>query len=77
MIRNNPQRGKVYIDKATNATTAALVSVQGGEGEDVVKKSDILFTEDTTVIHISGNRDTSGRIVKVSHGLSKCFGYSK
>lgn len=29
------------------------------------------------MIHISGNRETSGRIMKVSHGLFKCFGYTK
>lgn len=44
--------------------------------EELAKKSEILFTEDTTVVHISGNRETSGRIVKASHGLTKCFGYS-
>lgn len=44
--------------------------------QDFVKKSEILFTEDTTVVHISGNRDTNGRIISVSHGLYKCFGYT-
>ena len=34
--------------------------------DDHIKKSDILFTEDTTVVHISGQKESSGRIVKVS-----------
>ena len=34
--------------------------------DEHLKKSDILFTEDTTVIHISGQKESSGRIVKVS-----------
>ena len=42
-----------------------------------VKKSDILFTEDATVIHISGNKESSGRILKTSQGLKKCFGWDK
>lgn len=29
------------------------------------------------MVHISGNKESSGRVVKVSHGLQKCFGYSK
>jgi hypothetical protein len=72
LIRNNPQVGKQYIDKSSNTVVAAHVSDQ-----NFVKRSEILFTEDTTVIHISGNRETSGRIVKCSHGMHKCFGYTK
>jgi PAS domain S-box-containing protein len=45
--------------------------------DDLVKKSDVLFTEDATVVHISGNKDSSGRVLKVSQGLQKCFGYNK
>lgn len=72
LIRNNPQVGKQFIDKATNHTVSAVVS-----DNNFVKKSEILFTEDTTVIHISGNRDSSGKILHVSNGLHKCFGYTK
>ena len=39
--------------------------------------SDILFLEDTAVLHVSGNRDSPGRIVKTNQGLTKIFGYSK
>ena len=45
--------------------------------DENVKLSDILFSEDSTVVHISGNKDTSGRILKVSNGLSKVFGFNK
>ena len=45
--------------------------------QENIKRSDILFTEDSTVVHISGNKESSGRILKVSQGLYKCFGYTK
>jgi len=45
--------------------------------QEHIKKSDILFTEDAAVIHISGVKESSGRILKVSQGLYKCFGLSK
>lgn len=45
--------------------------------EDDTKRSEILFTEDTTVFHISGNKESSGRILKVSQGLYKCFGLTR
>ncbi|CDW90925.1 pas pac domain protein [Stylonychia lemnae] len=70
-IRNNQQAGKEYFDKAHNVDFAQK-SIQ-----DHVKRSDILFTEDSTVFHISGNRESSGRVLKVSQGLFKCFGFSK
>jgi hypothetical protein len=34
--------------------------------DEHIKRSDILFTDSTTVIHISGNKESSGRIIKVS-----------
>eukprot|EP01022_Parablepharisma_sp_SALTPOND_P025580 TRINITY_DN59_c0_g4_i1.p1 TRINITY_DN59_c0_g4~~TRINITY_DN59_c0_g4_i1.p1 ORF type:complete len:1310 (-),score=185.18 TRINITY_DN59_c0_g4_i1:24185-28114(-) len=45
--------------------------------DELVKSSDILFADDTVVIHISGNKETAGRIVKTNQGLSKIFGYTK
>lgn len=45
--------------------------------DELVKTSDVLFAEDTVVIHISGNKETAGRIVKTNQGLTKIFGYSK
>lgn len=70
-IRNNSQAGKEFFDKAHNADFAQK-SVQ-----EHFKRSDILFTEDATVVHISGSRESSGRILKVSQGLFKCFGFGK
>lgn len=45
--------------------------------EGLVKTSDTLFTDDTVVIHVSGDADTAGRILKVNQSLSKVFGYTK
>lgn len=73
LIRNNPALGKKFIDRSVTSTGAAAHH----SDEDLIKKSEILYTEDTTVVHISGNRETSGKILKVSHGVHKCFGYTK
>ena len=43
----------------------------------MIKSSDVLFADETVVIHVSGNKDTAGRIVKSNQGLAKIFGYSK
>ena len=45
--------------------------------DEHAKTSDVLFSPDTTVIHISGNRESIGMILKTSQGLSTVFGYSK
>ncbi len=45
--------------------------------DELIKSSDILFADDTVVLHISGNKETGGRIVKTNQGLTKIFGYSK
>lgn len=45
--------------------------------DDLAKTSDVLFSSDTTVIHISGNRESIGKILKTSQGLQAVFGYSK
>ena len=42
-----------------------------------MKHSDVLFSDDTTVLHVSGNKESVGKILKTSQGLSKVFGYSK
>jgi PAS domain S-box-containing protein len=41
------------------------------------KSLDILFSDNTTVIHMSGNKESLGKILKTSQSLSKVFGYSK
>lgn len=42
-----------------------------------MKASEVLFGDDTTVMHVSGNKESIGKILKTSQGLSKVFGYSK
>ena len=44
---------------------------------ELTVSNDVLFSEDTTVIHISGNKENPGRILKVNQGLFKVFGYTK
>lgn len=70
-IKNHPQIGKGYLERALANNTAH------NSMDENIKRSEILFSEDSTVIHISGNKDSSGRILKVSQGLNKCFGYNK
>jgi len=70
-IRNHPQAGREFIDRALAANFAK------NSFEDQARKQDELFSEETTVVHISGNRESSGRILKVSQGLQKCFGTNK
>ena len=47
--------------------------------EQQVHNQDILFANDTSVIHISGgaNKDQAGKILKTSKGLFNVFGYNK
>ena len=45
--------------------------------DELIKSSDVLFADETVVIHVSGNKDTAGRILKSNQGLAKIFGYSK
>lgn len=44
---------------------------------ELIASSDILFLEDTAIVHISGGKDNSGNILKANQGLLKVFGYSK
>ena len=37
----------------------------------------MLFSDTTVVVHISGNKENSGRILKTNQGLTKVFGYNK
>ena len=45
--------------------------------DENAKRSEILFSEEAVVVHISGNKESSGRVLKVSQGLYKCFGFAK
>jgi len=34
--------------------------------DERVRKSEVLFSNDAVVVHISGNKESSGRVLKVS-----------
>ena len=70
-IRNHEHLGNSYIERFYN-TMSTKKSI-----DEHTKTSDVLFSDDTTVIHISGNKEQLGKILKTSQGLSKVFGYSK
>eukprot|EP01022_Parablepharisma_sp_SALTPOND_P000297 TRINITY_DN1012_c0_g2_i1.p1 TRINITY_DN1012_c0_g2~~TRINITY_DN1012_c0_g2_i1.p1 ORF type:complete len:1372 (-),score=229.35 TRINITY_DN1012_c0_g2_i1:10269-14384(-) len=80
-IKNHNQVGYELLEKQgfnleiTN--NRAKVNTNKKSLDELIKSSDILFAEDTVVIHISGNKETGGRIVKTNQGLTKIFGYSK
>jgi hypothetical protein len=69
-IRNNQKEGKLYSDKADK-----LVLAKSGTPADSV--GELLFSDEAVIVHVSGNKASSGTIVKVSHGLKKCFGWDK
>lgn len=70
-VRNHLQHGNTFIEKAFNTGL-------GKKGfEEAGKSHEILFSDDTAIIHLSGNKESMGKILKTSQGLSKVFGYSK
>ena len=70
-IRNHEHIGTALCDKAMNNTTNKKVL------DDHAASSDVLFGDNTTVVHVSGNKESIGKIMNASQGLSKVFGYSK
>ena len=71
-IRNNTQAGKIYFDKAEKVSFGAKSA-----HDNPLTRSDMLFSDELVILHISGNRESSGRVVKTSLGLKKCFGWDK
>jgi hypothetical protein len=55
--------GNTYIERAFNSMSSKK-SI-----DELIKVSDVLFSEDTAIVHISGNRETVGKILKTSSGL--------
>ena len=55
----------------------AKINVNKDSMEVVNKFENILFSEDTVVIHISGARDKTSKILKTNQNLTKIFGYNK
>ena len=45
--------------------------------DEFVDSTDALFSDNTVVIHISGNKENSGKIAKTNQSLTKVFGYNK
>lgn len=70
-IRNHEHLGNTFIEKGYNSANAKK-SI-----DEHIKTTDTLFNEDTTIIHVSGNKESIGKILKTNQGLSKVFGYSK
>ena len=70
-IRNNTQEGQNCKDMA-NKVERFNKSI-----DRLAKSSEILFAEDTTVVHVSGAKENTGRIVAVSKGVFHGFGYRK
>ena len=60
IIRNNIQLGKEYFDKASK------MNFVGKSANDQKMTNDVLFSDDAVIMHISGNKDQSGRVLKVS-----------
>jgi hypothetical protein len=60
IIRNNIQLGKEYFDKANK------LNFVGKSANDQKMTNDVLFSDDAVIMHISGNKDQSGRVMKVS-----------
>lgn len=69
-IRNHQQLGFELLEKAK--TKSGKKSI-----DEVIKSSEILFAEDTAILHVSGNVDSPGRITKINQGFTKIFQYSK
>ena len=59
-IRNHEHLGNTFLERAFTSSTAKK-SI-----DEHAKSSDILFGQDTTVIHISGNKESIGKILKTS-----------
>lgn len=70
-IRNHEHLGTALIEKSFNNMAAKKAM------DEYAASSDILFSDDTTILHVSGNKESIGKILNSSQGLQKVFGYSK
>ena len=70
LVKNNEQLGYELIDREKmNMNKKSL--------DEMMKNSNVLFAHDTVVIHISGNKDSPGKILKTNDKLHKVLGYNK
>jgi len=70
LVKNNEQLGHELLGKEKANMNRKLL-------DDSIKNSNALFADDTSVIHISGNKEGAGKILKTNNGLTKLFGYGK
>lgn len=70
-IRNHEHIGTQLIDRSFNQFNIKKTL------EDHQASADALFSDDTTVVHVSGNKETLGKIMNASKSLTKVFGYNK
>ena len=59
-IRNHMANGNQFIEKAFNT------SLGRKNFDDSGKSHEILFSDDTAIIHLSGNKESIGKILKTS-----------
>jgi hypothetical protein len=71
-IRNHEHIGNQLIDRSQNAQNAKKAL-----DDHAAASSDTLFSDDTTVVHVSGNKESLGKIMNASKSLTKVFGYNK
>jgi PAS domain S-box-containing protein len=45
--------------------------------DDMVKSTEVLFNKNTAIVHMSGNKETVGKILKTNQGINTVFGYNK
>jgi hypothetical protein len=71
-IRNHEHMGSQLIDRSMNTFTAKKVAL-----DEHGMNSDSLFNDDCTIVHVSGNKESLGKIMNASKSLTKVFGYNK
>jgi GTP1/Obg family GTP-binding protein len=59
-IRNHHAHGNQYIERAFNTNLGKK------NMDDAGKSHEILFSDDTAIIHLSGNKESIGKILKTS-----------
>ena len=69
-IKNDKQLGQDLLERAKIQSETKSINLN-------TKNADILFNEDSAIIHMSGNLETTGRILKANAGFTKIFGYNK
>jgi len=69
-LRNHSQLGGELLEQARIKTQKKSI-------DEFLKSSDLLFADDTAVLHISGKKGKSGKITQMNDVVTKLFGYRK